>query len=63
MVPYLSDPNLTATIFAPTDAAFTAALKAYGLTAAQLLSNKDVLTTVSLVQPTALCANMVTEAL
>eukprot|EP00887_Chlorella_sp_A99_P007297 scaffold2.g7297.t1 len=34
----LSDPTLTATIFAPTNAAFTSALSALGLTAAQALS-------------------------
>ena len=40
----LSDPTLVATIFAPTDDAFTNLLKTTGLSAAQLLNNTDILT-------------------
>lgn len=42
----LSDPEANVTVFAPTDAAFTAALEALGLTAEELLANTDLLNTV-----------------
>ena len=39
----LSDPNANVTVFAPTDAAFTAALEALGLTAEELLADTETL--------------------
>ena len=39
----LSDPSLTATVFAPTDAAFSKALKALKLSSAEALSNPPLL--------------------
>ena len=42
----LSDPEANVTVFAPTDAAFVAALEALGLTAEELLANTDLLNTV-----------------
>jgi transforming growth factor-beta-induced protein len=40
----LGDPNATLTVFAPTNAAFEAALAELGMTADELLSNTDLLT-------------------
>ena len=40
---FFEDPTLNATIFAPDNGAFIAALRTYGITATQLLSNKAVL--------------------
>lgn len=42
----LSNPDARVTVFAPTDAAFTAALEALGLTAEELLGNSALLNTV-----------------
>ncbi|KAL4422194.1 hypothetical protein ABPG77_006435 [Micractinium sp. CCAP 211/92] len=42
----LSDPNLKATVFAPTDKAFTVLLKALGVSKKDLLANKELLNTV-----------------
>jgi transforming growth factor-beta-induced protein len=42
----LSNPDAGVTVFAPTDAAFTAALEALGLTAEELLGNSALLNTV-----------------
>lgn len=42
----VSDPKTKATVFAPTNAAFAAALKALNLTAAQLVGNKKLLDTI-----------------
>ena len=42
----LSDPSLVATVFAPTDDAFSNLLNTTGLSAAQLLNNTDILTQV-----------------
>jgi uncharacterized surface protein with fasciclin (FAS1) repeats len=39
----LANPNLVATIFAPTNSAFTAAIEALGTTASSLLANTDLL--------------------
>lgn len=42
LVPALSDPFAELTVFAPSDAAFTAALSELGISAADLLSNPDL---------------------
>jgi uncharacterized surface protein with fasciclin (FAS1) repeats len=42
LLPALTDPFASLTVFAPTDAAFTAALTELGLTAAQLLASPDL---------------------
>jgi branched-chain amino acid transport system substrate-binding protein len=42
----LSNPEAQVTVFAPTDAAFAAALEATGLTAEELLANTELLTTI-----------------
>lgn len=48
LVQTLSDPEASFTVFAPTDAAFAAALDALGLTAEELLADTDLLTSVLL---------------
>ena len=40
---FFSDPSLVATVFVPNDGSFVAALRTYGISASQLLSNKAVL--------------------
>lgn len=42
----LADPNATLTVFAPTNAAFEAALSALGITADDLLANTELLTAI-----------------
>ena len=43
----LADPELSGTLFAPTDAAFAKLLKGLGVSAAELLAQKDLLVKVS----------------
>ncbi len=43
----LADPELSGTLFAPTDAAFAKLLKALGVSADELLAQKDLLVKVS----------------
>jgi uncharacterized surface protein with fasciclin (FAS1) repeats len=48
LVDTLSDPDASLTVFAPTDAAFAAALDALGITAEDLLADTDLLTSILL---------------
>ena len=45
---YLNDPDLIATVFAPTNDAFTSALSQYGVTPSQALQQPSLLKGVSL---------------
>merc|ERR1711988_1972760 len=48
LVDALSDPDASLTVFAPTNAAFEAALESLGMTAEELLADTDLLTSVLL---------------